>query len=164
MRNNPYRLLLLALVVVIGMRSLASAGDCCCAHCGCHQPCQKVCRLVCEEKKVDVICWGCQCEHFCMPKHSKPGCRHCEAVCESCEQPCDCTQPRGAPKKFVWTDWIPGCAKVYAKKKLMQKIVTKTVPSYTWVVEELCPACEANCAAVAVAPGAVVPPPGAVSR
>jgi hypothetical protein len=42
---------------------------------------------------------------------------------------------------------------------LMQKIVTKKVPSYKWVVEDLCPACEAGCECAAIEPGAAVPPP-----
>jgi hypothetical protein len=45
------------------------------------------------------------------------------------------------------------------KTKLMQKIVTKTALRYKWVVEDLCPACDASCAAVAIVPGAVVPAP-----
>jgi len=141
----------------------ALAGDCCCAHCGCACKGQKVCRLVCEEKKVDVICWGCKCEDFCVPGHSKPGCRHCECVCGECGDPCDCSKPHAKSKAFVWTDWVPGCASIFTKTKLMQKTITKTVPSYKWVVEDLCPECEANCPCAAVAPGAVVPPPPVVN-
>jgi hypothetical protein len=120
---------------LIAASGALAAGDCCCAHCGCACSGQKVCRLVCEEKKVDVICWGCKCEDFCVPGPSKPGCRHCECVCGDCSAPCDCTVPHAKSKAFVWTDWVPGCASIFTKKKLMQKIVTKTVPSYKWVVE-----------------------------
>ena len=147
------------MAMVIASPSLVLGADCCCEHCGGAKGCQKVCRLVCEEKKVDFICWGCKCEDFCVPGHSKPGCRHCEEVCGTCNQSCDCTSPHAKPKSFAWTEWIPGCAKIYTKKKLVQKVVTKKVPSYKWVVEDLCSHCEASCARVAIAPGAEIPPP-----
>ena len=100
----------MSLAVLVASAIRAHGADGCCAHCGCACSCQKVCRLVCEEKKVDVICWGCKCEDFCVPGHSKPGCQHCEEVCDDCDEPCDCTAPYAKPKKFVWTDWIPGSA------------------------------------------------------
>ena len=47
------------------------------------------------------------------------------------------------PKKFSWTQWTPGgCPTLFTKQKLMKKVVTKTVPSYKWVVEDLCAECE----------------------
>jgi hypothetical protein len=146
-----------ALTLVAAVR--AGAGDCCCAHCGCDQPCQKVCRLVCEEKKVEIVCWGCKCEDFCLPKPSEPGCKHCEMVCGACDEPCDCTKPYAEPKRFVWFDWTPGCAKIHTKKKLMQKKETKTVPSYKWVVEDLCAGCESRCDCATIVAGANVSPP-----
>jgi hypothetical protein len=159
MRDNLRFIVLMSLAVLVASAIRAHGADGCCAHCGCACSCQKVCRLVCEEKKVDVICWGCKCEDFCVPGHSKPGCQHCEEVCGDCDKPCDCTAPYAKPKNFVWNEWIPGCAKILTKKKLMQKIVTKKVPSYKWVVEDLCPQCESSCGRVAVAPGGDVPPP-----
>jgi hypothetical protein len=80
-------------------------------------------------------------------------------VCGECGDKCDCTKPHAKPKKFVWTDWTPGCAKIFSKKVLLQKKITKTVPSYKWVVEELCPTCEANCDCAEAPAGADVPPP-----
>jgi hypothetical protein len=53
-----------------------------CDHCNRDCGCRKVCRLVCEEKKVEITCWGIECEDFCLPKHGKPGCKHCELVCD----------------------------------------------------------------------------------
>jgi len=45
-------------------------------------------------------------------------------------------------KPFVWTEWIPSdCASIFTRKKLMKKTVTKSVPSYKWVVEDCCPSC-----------------------
>ena len=161
MRDNLRFLVLIALALLIASAVRAQGADDCCAHCGCSGSCQKVCRLVCEEKKVDVVCWGCKCEDFCVPGHSKPGCRHCDEVCGTCDQPCDGTAPHAKSKNFVWIEWIPGCAKIYTKKKLMQKTVTKKVPSYKWIVEDLCPHCELSCGRVAVTPGANVPPPPA---
>ncbi|MDZ4821659.1 MAG: hypothetical protein SGJ20_22090 [Planctomycetota bacterium] len=149
------------LCAAIGMSLLAgpARAGIGCAHCGCSEPCNKVCRLVKEEKKVKVICWGTKCEDFCVPGPSTPGCTHCEEVCTDCDS-CNDRAAHGAPTKFVWTDWIPGsCSKVYTKKKLMQKIVTKKVDSYKWVVEDLCPACDAQAVSVKPAEGAEVPAP-----
>ncbi len=164
MRNHARRILLLTLIVVASMAGRAFSGDGCCDLCGCSQGCHKVCRLVCEEKKVDVICWGQKCEDFCVPGPSKPGCQHCEMVCESCADKCDDKAPHGAPKRFVWTDWIPGYAMVYTKSKLMQKVVTKKVPSYKWVVEDLCPGCQAKSSDTELKTVDDIPPPDAKAR
>lgn len=139
--------------------STAVAGDGCCAHCGCESHCQKICRLVCEEKKVETTSWGCQCEDFCVPSPSHLACKHCEPACESCADACDPDAVCAKPKKFVWKEWIPTCAKIYTKKKLMKKVETHKVPSWKWVVEDLCPACEAGCPHAEVPPGTPIPPP-----
>lgn len=150
---------LLAMTAVFEASSVA-AGEICCALCGGHDPCNKVCRLVCEEKKVDVICWGVKCEDFCIPGPSKPCCKECDVVCDACEdnkaKPDD---PVSMPKRFVWRDWIPSMyAKIHTKKKLMQKIETKKIPSYKWVVEDLCPKCESQAGSAMVEPGVKLPP------
>jgi hypothetical protein len=145
-----------AILVALTASAIAGGGGHC-AHCGCQAECHKVCRLVCEDKKVPVTCWGCKCEDFCIPGHSKKCCEHCETVCD--EVAADCDAPCTHAKNFVWTEWIPGCAKVHTKKKLMKKTVTKKIPSYKWVVEDLCPRCEANCPDPAVQPGVNAPPP-----
>jgi hypothetical protein len=144
MKSQAYpTILLIAALVAFGTASLAPstrAGIHGCARCGCDHGCQKVCRLVSEEKKVNVICWGCKCEDFCAPGHSHRDCKHCEEVCEDCECGPDAVHTK--PKPFVWYDWIPGCSKqIYTKKKLMKKTVEKKVPSFKWVVEDLCPRC-----------------------
>ena len=128
-----------------------------CDHCGCAAPCQKTCRLVCETKKVEITCWGCKCEDFCIPGPSKPGCKHCEMVCEDCDAGCDPNGVHYQPHKFVWTEWIPGCAKIHTRKKLMKKTITKTIPSYKWVVENLCPQCVAHSQSAAVPVGTELP-------
>ena len=154
------RILLWSILALGAMTNIASqvhSSDRCCAQCGGMDGCQKVCRLVCEQKKVTVTCWGCQREDFCLPRPSVIGEEHCEWVCDNAGDPkAPCTQP----KKFIWSDWIPSsCGKVYTKTKLMKRTITKTVPSYKWVVEDLCPQCEANCEVPEVPAGVVVPPP-----
>ncbi len=156
--------LLAALAVLLTFVASARAGDGCCAHCGSCDGCQKVCRLVCDEKKIDVICWGCECEDFCVPGPSHRDCKHCKMLCEECNEAEDCYKPHGGPKKFVWYDWIPStCAKVFTKKKLMQKKVKTTVPNYKWVVEDLCSKCEARAESAQVEPGAKIPPAPAIA-
>lgn len=155
------RTLLLALSLLFTSQR-GFAYERCCAHCGCHDaPLQKTCRLVCEQKKVTVTCWGCKEEDFCVPGPSRPGCKHVESVCEEAnDSKAPCTQP----KKFVWRDWCASdCAHVYTKQKLMKKTVTKTVPSYKWVVETMCEQCQAGIAPVHVPAGTSVPPAPALS-
>lgn len=157
------RLLLAALSAALAISSANLATAFGCDHCGQVCPCQKTCRLVCETKKVEITCWGCKCEDFCIPGPGKPGCKHCETVCEHCE----IGDPKGVhsqPQKFVWTEWIPGCAKIHTKKKLMKKTVTKTIFSYKWVVEDLCPHCVANAQSAPVPAGTEIPQPPAGVR
>lgn len=115
-----------------------------CAHCGACCCCQKVWHPVPEEKKVEVPCWGCKCEEFCVPGPSCEGCQHCKTVCDNCNEPCDPKKPHSEPKKFLWTDWFPCCAQTYTRTKLMKKVETVKVPSYKWVEEDLCPQCAAE--------------------
>ncbi len=153
---GSYLPMILPLLSLLVMASQSPAGEGECAHCGCGNGCQKVCRLVKEDKKITITCWGCKSEDFCAPGRSKPGCKHCETVCDEDDPDSPCVRP----KEFSWTEWIPcGCGKVFTKKKLMKKTITKTVPGYKWVVEDLCAECEAACPMVTPAPGAIVPPP-----
>lgn len=125
-----------------GLALHVQAGEGCCAHCGCRTS-QKVCRLVCEEKKVTVTCWGCLEEPFCVAGPSEPKCQHVETVCRECAKP---GEPVTGPKRFVWTEWCPlGCPEMYTRRKLMKRTETKTIPSYKWVVEDLCPSCQQAC-------------------
>ncbi len=136
-----------------------------CSCCGCKTRCRKVCRLVCEEKEVEVTCWGCQCEDFCLPCPSQKCCKHCGMVCGKCDGgcvdggACGCSKgPCAVPKKFVWYNWKPCGATMYTRKKLMKKTVTKKVPHYKWVVEYLCPSCDAKTDGAEILPGAAIPP------
>lgn len=135
------------------------AGGGLCHHCRCHASCRKVCRLVCEEKKVEIVCWGGKCEEFCLPPPSKPKCRHCELICGTCES-CAKEGVSAKPKKFVWFEWIPGCAtRLATKNKLMKKVVTKKVPTYKWVLEDLCGKCESACLGAEIPADVELPPP-----
>ena len=130
-----------------------------CCRCRSHGSCKKVCRLVREEKKVEIICWGGKCEDFCLPGPSKKGCKHCEEVCATCDA-CSKDGVSATPKTFVWYDWFPGCANdIRTKKKLMKKVVTKRVPSYKWVVEDLCGDCRRDCISLVVPLDAEIPEP-----
>ncbi len=127
-----------------------------CRLCSSCENCCKVCRLVKEDRKITTTCWGYKCEDFCAPDPSCPDHDHCEMVCQSkgdAREPCHC------PKPLVWTHWIPGgCGTVYTKKKLMKKTVTKKVPSYKWVVEDLCAACQTKVAQIEIPAGTDLPP------
>ncbi len=46
------------------MPALAQGGLHKCQRCGCEAACQKVTRVVCEMKKVKVVCWEVKCEEF----------------------------------------------------------------------------------------------------
>lgn len=129
----------LAFALAARRESAADAAGRRCAGCGASDGCQKVCRLVREEKKVQVVCWGVKCEDFCVPGPSRPGCRNSDVVCDELDPQAPCTKP----KTFSWTEWLPGdCGRLFTKSKLMKKTVVKKVPSFKWVVEDLCADCE----------------------
>lgn len=113
-----------ALAIVL-MASTVQAGHYC-QHCGCQRNCKKVCRLECGKKKETKIEYASECEDFCVPGPSKK----CGVKVE-----CDC---KGRHRTIIWQ---PTCAKVYTRKTLVKKEVTKEVPSYKWVVEEYCCVC-----------------------
>ncbi len=121
-----------------------------CAGCGNKRSCCQVCRLVEEEKSVKVTCWGMECEEIVLPSPSTRGCEHCETVCVDCQKKGGEWKEGEAkeekviakPKAFVWTKWIPGKAGyTTTHRKLMKKTETKKVPSFKWVVEDLCDEC-----------------------
>jgi hypothetical protein len=149
MRFNFVRVLVFSMAAMLLAAVRTMAGDGHCAHCGGSGPCQKVCRLVMEEKSVTITCWGCKCDEFCLPGPSKPGCQHCELACGTDSTCRECDALQAQPKRLVWTNWIPGSAKLHVKTKLMKKTVTKKVPTHRWVVEDLCSQCWQNQAAIA---------------
>ena len=128
-----------------GPASSSCLAETCCAVCGCRDNCRTVCRLVCEEKKLTATCWGSQAEEFCVPGPSHRGCQHREQLC-----------PAGADgggwwlsfqqRSFVWNEWIPGCATIHTRHKLMKKTVTTTISSHKWIVETRCAKCASEVA------------------
>ena len=158
----PQTFAILAYAAALGVVLTALASEPRCARCGCAGECQKVCRLVCEEKTVNVTCWGCKCEDFCLGGPSHLECRHTEEICSFCDEPAKPDAPRSRPKKFIWNEWCPGWAKVHTKTKLIKKVVMKTVPSHKWVVEDLCSRCQTDSKADVIAseaPLTALPPP-----
>lgn len=154
LRNAFPPILVLAVTLLAGALSFAGGGFC--DQCGCGDCC-KVCRLVREDKKITVTCWAMKKEKFCLGGPSCPGCEHCEMVCD--EKTGDPKAPCAEPKRMVWTEWIPNChARMFTKNKLMKKTVTKSVPSFKWVVEDLCGECKSKCVPVEVPPGSELPP------
>lgn len=140
--NRPLRTatLRIALTLMLGIPTSYAVAGPLCTRCGQVEGCHKTCRLVKETKKVQVTCWSCQNEDFCIPYRSTRDCKNCDVVCDD---PPDAQGICSTPKKFTWWDWIPGCgAHVHTKKKLMKRTVTKTIPSYKWVVEDLCDKCQ----------------------
>jgi hypothetical protein len=121
-----------------GVAGCTDPGNCHhCARCGCGDGCL-VCRLVPTDKKIKVDCFAAECKPLCLPCPSHKGCRHVE--CVDCSKDCN-----GNQKKVVWFDWCPGDAKVHTPKVLLKKTVEKKVPSYKWVVENLCDGCQKAC-------------------
>jgi hypothetical protein len=160
MSFNPAHYLVFTMACV-AWSTVAHAGEVRCTHCGCDTACAKICRLICEEKKVEIVCFGCKCEDFCIPGPSRASCKHCEAVCDVCDKN-DPKSPVTRPKRLVWTEWIPGCATVHTRKKLTRRTVSNTIPSYKWVVDVLCNGCEGKIEPVVIDPGATIPPPPVV--
>lgn len=159
LRTKIYILLTLACAFALPVANELHAGDCACHHCGCHRNCNKVCRLVDDQKKVTIVCWGSKCEDFCLPGKSCRGCLNSEEVCTP-DDKAKGEEPCSHSKSFVWYDWTPGCANgIRTKKKLMKKTIEKKLPSYKWVVEDLCQECEDKMAATLIEPGVIVPLP-----
>jgi hypothetical protein len=135
-------MILVAVAMSFTAQSNAMA-DCGCENscgceqsCGCGNGCGKVCKLECTETEIEVTCYGCKCDHICIPCPSTPGCRHCDTACGGGKD-CDCCT-QGAACKFCWTDWCPGGANVKQVKKLVKYTAKKKVPSYKWKVVDAC--------------------------
>jgi hypothetical protein len=181
-KKSVATLAVVALISFAARYAIAGGGHCDGCGCGCGDG-SKVCRLVCEEKEIEVTCYDSKCEDFCEPGPCKMGCKHCERVCTDCNgKGCDgcataCTDcsAKGCHggcgggfglfkggKKICWRTTIPGCARIFTKKELLTKTVTKKVKVYKWVLEDLCDGCKVKAkdmAPVVPADGADVPPP-----
>jgi hypothetical protein len=87
---------------------------------------------VTETKKVSKTEYDCECEDFCVPGRS--------TLCgeeESCD---DCGN------KKCTKIWQQGCAEIRSRRVLKKSTKEEEVTSYSWVVEEICPACAGACA------------------
>lgn len=112
------------------------AGGHCCEQCGHECKTSRVCHVIVEMKKVPKTCYSCECEDFCVPGPSKRCGRAPEPDDSACGELC-------LQERWYW-NWIPGCAKVYKRSKLIKKVTQVEVPSFKWVVEDLCPECRAK--------------------
>ena len=139
--TTPCLLIVLVACCLIGAASPKMK----CARCGVIAPCKKACKLVCEDKKVEVVCWGCKCEQFCVPGPGCPTCKHCQCICENCKDGKAVGGVCSEPKRFIWSDWRPSWAEMYTRTKLMRKTETVSVPTYKWVTEDICCDCAAGC-------------------
>lgn len=142
---------LLAALAAGPLGASAQADDCCC-RCGNHCGVRKVCRLVCSTEEISTYCYGCKCEDICLPGKSCRGCLHSECVCgEDCPENCCEHRPSC---HLEWFDWRPSCAKVRTVKKLVKYKLTREIPSWKWVVEEVCcDCCPAHCCEEGLSPG-----------
>jgi hypothetical protein len=156
--RSPFLFCVLPVILLLVTEPIdIRAGGLCCSRCRCERPCRKVCRLVCEDRKITTTCWRCQSEDVCIPGPSKPGCEHCETVCAECSD--DSKKVHAEPKRLVWTTWHPfRSGDILTRRKLMKRTVTKTVPSYKWVVVDLCEECQTSFRDAQTDPGTVIPP------
>ena len=165
MTSRPCLMLLLTVYALSHLLVAPANANGPCTHCGQRASCNKVCRLKHEEKKVEVVCWGLKCEDVCVNGCSTRCAKHCEILCEDCDDVDPYKESSTGRKKFVWSEWIPkGCPKLYTKNKLMKRTIIKKIPSYKWVVEDLCAQCEAETKNAEVVPGATIPPPPTTTR
>lgn len=139
---HPRWLLALALAMLMVQCGWAGEG---CHRCGCSSHCRKVVQWVKVEKKLTYTCWGLEEEDFCIGAPSCFKCEQGETVCQDgCNEPNANSESKvkSGPSYWSWKIWQPAStAKVYTRQKLMKKTMTKTVPSFKWVVVDLCEAC-----------------------
>src|SRR5262245_16937044 len=111
-----FGLLLTAVTAVAVAYHCSSCGRECCPR--------KVCVLKCETKKVPQTVYTFECEDICVPGRSK-----------KCGETCDIDECGSEKKK---TNWIPQCAEVVTRKKLVKKTIEKEETVYKWAVESVC--------------------------
>ncbi|MBX3435227.1 MAG: hypothetical protein KF847_18060 [Pirellulales bacterium] len=92
-----------------------------------------------------------------MPRPSRVKCERCKLI------DCQCgaggsESVRSPAKPFQWTEWLPGGARMFTRKKLMKRTIVETVPTYRWTIEDLCADCRRLASDATVVPGAEIPP------
>jgi hypothetical protein len=113
-----------------------------------------------------ILCGGCGGKGSCGGK-GHGGSSHKGGDCGCGGKGCVCHMSTsenlvGPSKYFVWFNWTPGCATTRCVKRLVRRTVTKEVPSYEWVIQDLCKGCSDKADQVdpgVIAPGSAVPPP-----
>ena len=121
--------MLMALASVAEEKPAAPKHDGHCDACGSCDCVRKVCVPTMTEKTITKVCWGYECEEFCIPGPS---------VC--CGKQChrdDC----GSWWHFLWK---PTCAEVRTKHVPVKHEVKRKVPKVEWKVEERCAACRSG--------------------
>ena len=121
--------MLMALASVAEEKPAAPKHDGHCDACGSCDCVRKVCVPTMTEKTITKVCWGYNCEEFCIPGPS---------VC--CGKQChrdDC----GSWWHFLWK---PTCAEVRTKHVPVKHEVKRKVPKVEWKVEERCAACRSG--------------------
>lgn len=109
-----------------------------CARCRANTHCTKCSRVIIENKEVKITCWGIRQEDFAI---GGPSCPKCQCTTEACKCSPDSKVQSGS-KKFTWKIWEPSLTAFwFTKNKLMKRTETKTIPTYKWVVEDLCDQC-----------------------
>lgn len=121
-----------SLAAVLSLPIMAFAANCC-GWCGCECVPQRYCRVVCEIKKVPKVTYSYEQEDFCVPGPSEKVNCHFETVPAH-------FRPNCTREKRVW-DWLPGCAEVKTRTRLVKKVVEKEEKTYKWVVDYVCGDC-----------------------
>ncbi len=117
--------------------------------CASRPACGKICKLVCEEKTLVSVGYGCKCDTVCIPGPSCQGCKHCDVQC-CCDTP---AAVEGCPPKieFCWYDWCArGCAAPRTVKVLTKFQAERKICWYHWEVVDACgcgcdPGCGCGC-------------------
>jgi hypothetical protein len=153
---------LLGTIALIGLRmsDKATAGDCM-FGCWDRPTCGKVCKLVCAEKTLVAVGYGCKCNTIAVPCPSCEGCKHCECQCcppdacgpcgtnkgDVCCGPC-CPFCEAAPAKitFCWHDFFTCGGACPRTVKLLTKFqAEKKIRWYHWEVIYGCNCCPGGC-------------------
>ena len=115
---------------------VAHAGQRCCARCGRQSCVVKVCRPVCTTIPVEITCWDCLREDFCVPHRPTCGGGH-QGSCDSG----GCDEQSGCGKPDCGACAAGRCAEVRTRNRLIRKTVVKQIPVVQWVVEYVCNDC-----------------------
>jgi hypothetical protein len=136
-----------------GIANWAAAGNCI-FGCWDRPTCGKVCKLVCGEKTLVAVGYGCKCNTIAVPCPSCEGCKHCMCQCcppdacgpcgtnngDVCCGPC-CPSCEAAPAKieFCWHEFFTcGGACPRTVKVLTKYQAEKKIAWYHWEVVDGC--------------------------